>query len=336
MISITITALTFEIQKTTTDEDFLAAIAIHTSASAQNNKEKTCEHNSTQIEILTPTCQTVGEEQAYCLNCQEILYTKELDKAPHKYTIESIVPTCTQNGESCGVCKECGAKTNTEIIDKLAHTTKNTVSKNRTCTTNGEEITHCVVCETVISTKSISATGHKWVCISENKATPLENGTITYKCNNSGCRAEKSEETFFEAKGSTNLYIPAISFNKSVVLAKCNQSNTDKYDICCDMNFISGNNPVFFGHNTRSFSKLCKVKTGDYIYFTVNGETLLYKVTISEKAYTINGGTDIEGYYCKEKLIYNSNWNNTIRFFTCYSDGLSSANRWMVVAQKVE
>ena len=38
------------------------------------------------------------------------------------------------------------------------------------------------------------------------------------------------------------------------------------------MNFINNDNPLFFGHNTRTLGRLYKIKVGDLIYFTINGE----------------------------------------------------------------
>lgn len=131
-----------------------------------------------------------------------------------------------------------------------------------------------------------------------------------------------------------HISIPSIDLNVEIVLAECNQHNTDLYDICCDMNFINENNPVFFGHSTRSLSQLYRIRVGDLIYFTIDGKTETYKVTVSEKGKLINGGVNIEGVTSHELCISNKEVP-TLHFFTCHSTLFNPSGRWIVLAEKI-
>ena len=101
------------------------------------------------------------------------------------------------------------------------------------------------------------------------------------------------------------------------------------------MNFINKNNPLFFGHNTRTFGKLHKLKIGDLIYFTINGKTTVYKVTVSEEGYLIHNNTNIEG---KDTgtLCIKPYEKNTLHFFTCYPTIFNYNARWIVLAEKID
>ena len=371
-VCIILTAFLFKVQDTATDEELLASVIVleqknpeinieenididveeNIKIDSTNNEDSVentekiekdknkkipeffCIHKTVDIKNIAPTCTTVGEEKVICVDCKEILYEKNLEKIPHQYATKTIEATCTKAGETYDVCEDCGEKINIKTLNPKPHITKEITVKNSTCTTNGEVQTRCTLCNLVFNSKIIPAKNHNWTVYSETNATPLEDGLKLYKCTNKNCTAKKEEKTVFTPVGTTNLYIPSISFNKEVTLADCNQSNTDKYDICCDLDLLKGDNPVFFGHNTRSFSQLYKIKVGDIIYFTVNGKTSAYKVTISEKATVVNGGTEIRGFNSEVNLLYND-IDNSIRFFTCYYDIFTTANRWMIIAEKI-
>jgi sortase (surface protein transpeptidase) len=164
-------------------------------------------------------------------------------------------------------------------------------------------------------------------------ASPVKNGVNTLKCK--VCNFVKYEEIHFKQKGDVNLCIPAIEMNAEVVLAECNQKNTDTNDTSCDLNFINADNPLFFGHDINSFGKLYKLTVGDLIYFTMNGKTETYKIVVSEEGKLVNGGIDIEGLTTGARCLDVSK-NKTLHFFTCHRTIYRPNGRWIVLAELVD
>ena len=293
-----------------------------------------CEHKNTQTNVLiVATCSSEGKEETVCSDCDEVIEEKTTKKIPHNFVSNTKSATCTENGEVYNLCMVCNYKQTTQTLQQLKHTQENIIISERTCTSDGEIQTICSVCKTILDVTKSKQYQHQWIEISSIFPTPVSYGSITYQCYH--CEIEKTDTVEFSPKGETNLCIPKIKLNVEVTLAACNQRNTDTYDICCDVNFINNNNPVIFGHNTRSLGKIYKLEVGDIIYFTLNGETAAYIVTVSEEGTLYNGNTNIKGDTTGELVISNKE-PYTLHFFTCYSNPFKPNSRWIVLAEKIE
>lgn len=302
-----------------------------------NKFESTIVENTTTNKTPDPDNKTSKETQ----KTEKIEEVEELKNittdiivCQHKnVSVSTINATCTKNGKKTTICNDCGKKTNETATPKLSHKTT-TITTEATCKNNGEIKTVCSVCNTVLSTKLTAKGCHtNLTLLEEIEPTPFEDGRRVHKCGY--CKEEITVILKFWQNGDVNLCIPAIGVNCEINLGECNQSNTDKYDVTCDMNFIDNNNPLFFGHSTRTLGKLHKLKVGDLIYFTIDGKTSVYKVTISEEGFLINGGIDIQGKETGTSCIAPCK-TNTLHFFTCYSTIFNYNSRWIVLAEKIE
>lgn len=230
--------------------------------------------------------------------------------------------------------------TNNATIDKVTTTTtqkphthtEKAVFIAPTCFEEGANKMVCSVCNEVLSIEKVAKLKHDWEEIWTIDANPESDGSILYRCNI--CYDRKDEFFPYDASKETSLYLPSIEYKIDVVFAECNQESTDRYDVSCDNDFIDELNPVLFGHNTRSLQYLYKVKVGDIVYFTYNGEIRKYKVTVSEEGMLINGGTDIEGVETGATLLTKFE-KETLHFFTCHSM-FNRKSRWIVFAERIE
>lgn len=201
------------------------------------------------------------------------------------------------------------------------------------CYKDGEEKVVCKECNFVFEKKKIDKIKHEWENICEVEATPEKDGKIIYRCKI--CFNGKEEKIKFDVTDKTKLYIPSLDLNIDIEFAECNQENTDKYDVCCDMNLIDKNNPLFWGHNNRTMKDLYKIKVGDIIYFVYDNKIEKYVVTISEEGYIIDDGANIMGKESKVKCI-SKYGNKTLHFFTCHQTIFNYNARWIVLAEKVQ
>ncbi len=264
---------------------------------------------------------------------EEVEETTPPTTCPHTNTSTKITDaTCKSEGKETIVCDSCGEKIQETIISKLSHTLE-TVTQNATCDKEGYIKTICSICQTVLESETIPQESHSLKIIDEKKETPFEDGYRIHQCKK--CGSEFLLTIIFTPFGDVDLYAPSAGIHCEVTLGECNQANTDKFDVTCDMNFIDNNNPVFFGHNTRTLGKLHKLKIGDLIYLTTNGETSVYKVTVSEEGFLINGGINIQG---KETgtLCIEACDKNTLHFFTCYPTIQNYNARWIVLAERAD
>ena len=219
-----------------------------------------------------------------------------------------------------------------ELKENIHTHNKQTIRIAPTCYNEGEEKVICESCNFVFERKKIAKLIHDWEYICEDEATPEQSGKILYRCNI--CFDGKEVETKFDVVNKTKLYVPALDLSVDIQFTECNQENTDKYDVCCDMDFINENNPLFWGHNNRTMKNLHKIKVGDIIYFVYNNKVEKYVVTISEEGYKIDGGTNIMGKKSEIKCISKCE-NKTLHFFTCYQTPFNPNGRWIVLAEKV-
>lgn len=338
--TLSIVIVIFKIQPTASDEEIRAMIKETQTESLKENKsefilidkENDCEHSVLKTYKLSePNCTTNGIDIKICQECG-FKTEEKTDKISHNFTSKTIEATCIKEGISYSFCSVCGLENNSKILEKTLHKLQDVVISKSTCTTNGVTKTICQNCKTEFNTKYTDKIKHSWKENKNQLPTPIKDGFIEYKC--SSCGLLKQESVSFQKVGENNLYIPSLSFNKKVTLANCNQSNTDKYDICCDIGVIDEKNPLFFGHNTGSFSKLDQVKIGDLIYFTIGDKTTVYKVTVSEPAIVVNNGYNIKGLLTGEMCLSQKD-TETLHFFTCYNVLFKQGNRWIVVAEKV-
>lgn len=350
-VIVSICLIACQIRPTTSDEDLLLELSLleqstipqtqnlndnntnNNNVKEQNLLEPTdCQHQNTIIIVKDATCKEIGIQNTICYDCKEEIAQITIPTIPHKWEQIIVEANCERDGEVYDVCSVCKTKENIHTIPKLGHKTE-VYTQKATCTSSGEIKTVCTMCNRVISTTTVPQKEHKWKETNRTFATPINDGIITYECTE--CKKQQNEYEPFVQKGTSNLCIPAIEMNCEVILAECNQTSTDLYDISCDMNFINNNNPVFFGHNTRSLSNLHKLKVGDIIYFTQNGITITYRIIVSEEGYLFDGKTNIKGKETGELCISNKE-KNTLHFFTCYQTLFNINGRWIVLAEKVE
>ena len=336
IITSIVSVIAIKVEPTMSDTELLMMVQATTKQQNQdnltinniNNKTKTPESIASEIFITEDKNDNLNNSEKQ----PEVLVTETI-MCQHTNTSTTIInSTCTKNGKNTTICNDCNEKINEEIITKLDHKPI-TITIEATCKNNGEIRTICSVCNTILSTKTTAKGCHTdLILLKEIEPTPLADGYRIHKC--SYCNEEIVVTLQFWQNGEVNLYIPSVGINCEVNLGECNQTNTDKFDVTCDMNFINNNNPLFFGHNTRTLGRLYKVKVGDLIYFTINGETAIYKVIISEEGDLINGGIDIQGKETGTSCIAPCN-KNTLHFFTCYSTIFNYNSRWIVLAEKV-
>ena len=199
---------------------------------------------------------------------------------------------------------------------------------------NKSESTNDLVLQnTKTETVKPSHNQHQWELVMQKDATPIKDGKNIYRC--SVCFTGYEQAVSYSSKNKTELCIPSIDLSADVVMAECNQKNTDTYDICCDIKAINENNPLFFGHSNNSLGKLCEVKVGDIIYFTHNDEIGKYKVIVSEEGHLVDGGRNIIGNKTKSECISDME-KETLHFFTCYQTPFNVKGRWMVLAERMD
>ena len=329
-----------KIEPTASDEEIRNMIAhANELEQTENNSEVQfvqiidCEHTLTHSKIVKDaTCTNEGVVNTICIDCNTVIGEESQAIAPHDFITKQVDPTCTKSGEVYDICTKCDYKVSQKTISKLEHKAKDVVITERSCYSNGEIRTICETCNATIDTQYSVQYNHQWIYVSEVFPTPIKDGSITYRCYH--CDTRKTEVEKFKQKGSVNLCIPSQRIDVEVFLGECNQSNTNQYDVSCDMNLINNNNPVFFGHSTRTLGRLYNLKVGDYIYFTIDGKTTAYKVTVSEEGNLACGGTNIQGKQTGELCISNKD-KNTLHFFTCYYTPFNMNGRWIVLAEKV-
>lgn len=287
------------------------------------------EECATDEEVLLSITSTSIEKSEKIENTKNEEDIILIEKVNDSINVQNKVNNEDEN--SCSIEEEQN-KTKEDKNENEHKHTKITMSEKANCYAEGYEKTYCDSCGYVFEYNKIVKTEHDWEKVLRIEATPIENGKILYRCRI--CYTGKDEIINYEKNNKTNLYIPSINLNCDVVIAECNQQNTDKYDICCDMDFIDNNNPLFFGHNTGTLKNLYKVKVGDIIYFTYNNEIRKYKVIVSEEGYLYNGGTDIVGKETDTHCISILE-NETLHFFTCYQTVFNPNGRWIVLAERI-
>lgn len=335
IIALTVVVFVHKIQPTATDEEIREMIATQVEMEMSANIEPVtiCTHDFIESNVVqAATCSEEGIIQTVCIDCNTVIREEGIPIISHTFVSKRVEPTCAKQGEMYDMCVVCQHITNHKTIEKLDHKTKKVVITERSCYSDGMTHVVCQSCNTIVDKQWSAQYNHQWIYVSEVVPTPLKDGSITYRCYH--CDVRKTEAEKFKQKGSVNLCIPSQEINVEVFLGECNQTNTDKYDVSCDMNFIDNNNPLFFGHSTGTLRYLSNLQVGDYIYFTISGKTTTYKVTVSEEAYLINGGVDIQGKETGETVLSKKD-KNTLHFFTCYSTPFNPDGRWIVFAEKV-
>lgn len=194
-------------------------------------------------------------------------------------------------------------------------------------------INNLVLQNTKTETAKKTHNQHQWELVMQRDAIPIKDGKNIYRC--SVCFTGYEQAVSYSAKNKTELYIPSVCLSADVVMAECNQENTDTYDICCDTKAINEKNPLFFGHSNNSLGKLCEVKVGDIIYFTHNDEIGKYKVIVSEEGHLVDGGRNIIGNKTKSECISDME-KETLHFFTCYQTPFNVKGRWIVLAERMD
>ena len=125
-----------------------------------------------------------------------------------------------------------------------------------------------------------------------------------------------------------HIYIPSCGMDADYVIGDVTQTAVNENDIVCNLTLMNPDNPLFMGHSYNTFRKLPDIKIGDKIYLTINGETKIYTVTVSEPGSVVDNGTNIQGESTGTKLIYSSPVS-TLHLYTCYV----FYGRWIVLAE---
>ncbi len=236
------------------------------------------------------------------------------------------------NHSSIDFCdNELNSQTNEIIESDIKNETQSSYEKgniNKTGNTN-----NLVSQNTKTETVKPSHNQHQWELVMQKDATPVKDGKNIYRC--SVCFTGYEQAVSYSVKNKTELYIPSVNLSADVMMAECNQENTDTYDICCDTKAINENNPLFFGHSNNSLGKLHEVEVGDIIYFTHNNEIGKYKVVVSEEGHLVDGGRNIIGNQTKSECVSDME-KETLHFFTCYQTPFNVKGRWMVLAERMD
>ena len=340
LLIITAIVVTIMIKSETTisDAELITVIPTESDQVDSSNTEDTstlptiCLHKETYTTTIDASCIISGKVTTICNECGGTIQEITIPQVSHNLKTVTTDASCTIDGKTVTVCEICNEVMQETITPKLSHKIK-TITINATCSKKGEVKNVCEICNITLKTEYIEQESHLLTIIDEKPETPFEDGYRLWKCDK--CEYKSYITILFSFKGDVDLYAPSAGIHCAVNLGECNQSNTDQFDVSCDMNFIDNNNPLFFGHNTRTLGKLHKLKKGDLMYFTINGETTVYKVTVSEEGYLINGGINIQG---KETgtLCISSCEKNTLHFFTCHPTIYNYNARWIVFAEKVE
>ena len=115
------------------------------------------------------------------------------------------------------------------------------------------------------------------------------------------------------------------------------QEMVDDSEVVQDTEFWSDEkNIYFFGHNTRSFSCLSHVEIGDIITVINNGNETKYKVFRCENGTLTEDGMNIKSNADGTYLIFKDFGCETIRLITCRSIFCSTANRLVVIGERIE
>lgn len=122
----------------------------------------------------------------------------------------------------------------------------------------------------------------------------------------------------------------------SIVIDEPTQKNVDRYDVVQDNSYFSTDNDIFcFGHNTRSFKILNKVKVDSTITLINDGISQDYIVLRSELGYTNNAETDIISCDDQQLLVSHDYECETLRLITCASK-FGRNYRWVVTCYKAQ
>jgi sortase (surface protein transpeptidase) len=239
--------------------------------------------------------------------------------------------SCKDSGIEMNVCVSCEEILEQFTIPQTDHIEVRGDMVNSTCISKGYVKYNCVKCGSTIRTKELSTTEHNYTTTTTRNATPIEDGCIIKKCK--VCNKQITESIKWQNKYTNGIYIPKLNLYTNLTLGICNQEYTDKYDIICDYNFINENNPVLFGHNTRSLGSIYKLNSGDEIYIIRNGNVEAYRITVSELGLLIDGGTNIQGIDTGTKCISTCS-EQTLHVFTCYNSHKYDNARWIIIAKR--
>ena len=146
-----------------------------------------CSHANTETRIsVKPTCQTTGEQQTYCKDCDYVVSKKPILTTDHTYDYTKpintkinpyLAPTCTAQGYGTFECLVC-KKVHTVTIPALAHTLGERVLK------NGHYWQSCTVCKKEVYAEnqcSHDTDAYTLVKI-EKQSTCSEAGSAIYRC----------------------------------------------------------------------------------------------------------------------------------------------------------
>ena len=289
-----------------------------------------CEHTySANMIVNESTCNYYGTEQEICTYCGYVLTILKNPLLEHEMTDFAItVPAGpNMNGEQESHCVLCGFSVVEEYI--CPHNTSHIdVLSVADCENVGVQNTICDECETILQVDEFDALGHSysdWYITSY--ATPFNSGTQERVCET----CEKTETEYYSMTMSSNsIYIPGTGINHKIVPCAFTQANCDAYDIIYSSSYW-GVGPWIIGHNYRTLGLLSRVKVGQNIYVSVDGNIRTYKVFVSEKGTQNAAHTDITCDYSKYS-IFDDFGCETLRMYTCYGGG---EGRWVVFAKRV-
>lgn len=292
-----------------------------------------CIHSKTFEKVIASTCHKAGKKEIICEKCKDVLVVQYLYKKEHQYR-ENIIKeaTCSQNGEQNLICEICEFETEVETINKRNHDIKEKTIKLATCTNNGMVQKICSKCNVIISANLIPKTLHNFEVIYETSATPFNTGLTRYGC--AYCGEEK--EAVHNKVQMNDFYIPSVGINVNLNIGDLNQYNTDNFDVSCS--YLYGKrHPIIFGHNYNTLGKIYGVQEGDLIYLKQNGETITYRVTISDiglDVYSEGGPVNIVSASTGQKCLFYDE-ESAIHIFTCYYDSRYGNCRWMIVGERI-
>lgn len=146
-----------------------------------------CSHSDTETRVsVKPTCQTTGEQETYCTECDYVLSKKPLLTTEHTYNYDKpisttinpyLAATCTTQGYGTFECLVC-KKVHTVTIPATAHKLGERVLK------NGHYWQTCSVCnKEVYAENQCSHDAENYTLVKiETQSTCSVAGTAIYRC----------------------------------------------------------------------------------------------------------------------------------------------------------
>lgn len=135
-----------------------------------------------ESKVEAPACTKDGYTRHTCSRCGDFYDDEIVDALDHDYDIQEIAATCLDRGCTLHICSRCGNIYQDEETPALGHNYVSTVI-DPTCSDRGYTLNYCLRCKQTVKDGEKEALGHDLSEeIVEQKASPMVQGTIKYKC----------------------------------------------------------------------------------------------------------------------------------------------------------